>query len=60
MCRPDTECVISLLRRAEHHQGGGGWQQTRAHSHKQLILQPQQLPQGQGVVLESCHSRYTG
>lgn len=57
-CRPDTERVISILRRAEHDQGGGGWQQTRAHTHKQLILQPQQLPQDQRVILESCNSRY--
>lgn len=56
VCRPDSEGITTILTGAEHQQGGGGWQQTRTDTQKQLILQPQQLPQSQRNILKNCRS----
>lgn len=49
---PGSESVTCVSVRAEHRQGGGGWQQTGGHTHKQVVIQPQQVPQCQGLVWE--------
>lgn len=52
---PDSQSVVCISSRAEHQHDGGGWQQTGDHAHKQIIVQPQQLPQSQRLLPARGH-----
>lgn len=56
VCRPDNKCATVILSRTKHLHRGGRRQRTRTNCQEELVIQPQQLPQTQRVIMRSCHA----